>query len=436
MGSTPSLVGHNRLQLFLNSPPDDRVVYLPGDLIQGDISLQNPYHAAGIDASISFTGLSRVRFKEKGRLYAPVHSHEDEFLGWWKTNLACTKRHDALVWNFNFCIPSEERATRSSHEGDFSNRAADALSPTLGHLTDKEGEDKYAAVTYILKASLSKPDSSHSYAGPTVCQIQLPFSPLCLETFRDCPPHVVSSSHPIPPYNLATTVFGRGENRRRRSLSNVFWTSMGPRLDTTVLTPKIAVAAQPLDIKLSFDHNLMPFAARQLPPVILETLSIELVSETRARIPNASPRDPQAKWTEITFCCKLDAASIPVEQRSGMLTRSKEHRWDANLLVPELNAGLPVTPSFVTPSLSHAHTLRVRGQMDIDTEKIQFNVEKPLIVLSQYSREDPLAFSSKSASMSESDYVEDETSAPPPYTEASSGAMTLPSYVNAITEKP
>ncbi|KAL8980115.1 MAG: hypothetical protein Q9177_005968, partial [Variospora cf. flavescens] len=293
----------------------------------------------------------------------------------------------------------------------------------------KEGDNKYAAVTYILKATLSKPDSSHSYAGPTVCQIQLPFSPLCLETFRDCPPHVVSSSHPIPPYNLATTVFGRGENRRRRSLTNVFWTSMGPRLDTTVLTPKIAVAAQPLDIKLSFDHNLMHFAARQLPPVILETLSIELVSETRARIPNASPRDPQAKWTEITFCCKLDAASIPVEQRSGMLTRSKEHRWDANLLVPELNAGLPVTPSFVTPSLSHAHTLRVRGQMDIDTEKIQFNVEKPLIVLSQYSREDPLAFSSKSASMSESDHVEDETSAPPPYTEASSGAITLPSYL-------
>ncbi|KAL8646735.1 MAG: hypothetical protein Q9210_005961 [Variospora velana] len=435
MESPPILVGHNRLQLSLDSPPDDRQVYLPGDWIQGDISLQKPYHASGIEVSISFTGLSRVRFKEKGRLFAPVHSHEDEFLGWWKTNLACTKQHDALVWKFRFPIPSEEQATRSSHEGSFSKRAADALTPTLYNLTDTEGDDKYAAVTYTLKATLSKPQVSHSYAGPTVCQIQLPFSPVCLETFRDSPPHVVSSSHPIPPYNLATTVFGRGKNRRR-SLTNVFWTSMGPRLDTTVWTPKIAVAAQPLDIKLSFDHNFMHFAARQLPPVILETLSIELVSETRARIPNGSPRDPQAKWTEITFCCNLDAACIPVEQRSGRLTRSKEHRWDARLLVPELNTGIPVTPSFVTPSLSHSHTLRVRGQMDIDTEKIRFEVEKPLILLSQYSREAGLAFSSKSATLSESDYVEDETSAPPPYTEASSGATTLPSYVNAITEKP
>ncbi|KAL9018135.1 MAG: hypothetical protein Q9185_004542 [Variospora sp. 1 TL-2023] len=274
MGSIPGLVGHNRLQLSLNSPPDDRPVYLPGDPIQGDISLRNPHHAAGVDASISFTGLSRVRFKEKGRLFAPVHSHEEEFLGWWKTNLACTKRHDALVWKFNFWIPSEERATRSSLEGDFSNRAVDALSPILGHLTYKKGDDKYAAVTYTFY--------------------------LLLQTRRGIYP---------------------------------------------------------------------------------------------------------------------------------------EHRWDANLLVPELNAGLPVTPSFMTRSLSHTHTLRVRGQMDIDTEKIRFNVEKPLIVLSQYSREDPLAFSSKSLSPSGSDHIEHETSAPPPYAEASSGATTLPNYVNAITEK-
>lgn len=94
-GSSSSV---NRLELSLEPPPHDGQSYVPGDLLKGAIILHSPLQAAGVEASINFAGTSIVRFKEKGRLFSPVHTHEDELASWSQANLPHTKLHDRLIW--------------------------------------------------------------------------------------------------------------------------------------------------------------------------------------------------------------------------------------------------------------------------------------------------------------------------------------------------
>ncbi|KAI4194648.1 MAG: hypothetical protein LQ348_002596 [Seirophora lacunosa] len=337
-GSNP--LDLNRLSVSLDSPPHPRQVYLPGDSVQGYISLHNPYHASGLQASISFAGLSRVHFKET-RLFSSALSHDDEYIAWRKANLACTKHHDGLIWNFQFYIPTEEHSRCFAHEESFSKRAADALTPTFctsqiagdNNLTHKKGEDNYAAVTYTLKADLAKPHSSHSYPGPTACQIPLPLSPIRLQSFHDLPPNVVSSSHHISPHKLTTRVLDQADYAHLGlpndpvNAHKLFWKFMKPCLDVEVSIPKCAMIGRKLDVKLRIDHNLKQLPAEKLPQVILEAVRIELVSETRLRIPNGPRRDPQTKWTKMISYYLLNATRIPVETRSRKLTKSKANGW-------------------------------------------------------------------------------------------------------------
>lgn len=215
----------------------------------------------------------------------------------------------------------------------------------------------------------------------------------------------------------------------------LFWKSMKPCLDVEVSIPKCAIIGRKLDVKLRIDHNLKQLPAEKLPQVILEAVRIELVSETRLRIPNGPRRDPQTKWTKLISYYILNATRIPVEKRSRKLTKSKANGWYATVLVPELKNDLRVTPSFATPSLSHSYYLRVRGRWKCDNEEIRVDVEKPLIVLSAYGMEDALLSKGQSTSQFDSGHGEDEASAPPPYTEACGGEIALPSYVNAMEEK-
>ncbi|KAL8722871.1 MAG: hypothetical protein Q9225_000704 [Loekoesia sp. 1 TL-2023] len=442
----------SRLEISLESPPDNGYLYAPGELLKGAIILHKPLYAAGVEASISFTGTSRVRFKEKGRLFSPIQTHEDELVSWSQANLLCTKQHDRLIWPFCVPIPSNAHssATRSSPQSsddeNFAKYLGYALPPSFGaplrgecpQAAERETTDRHVAIIYGLKGTLTKPHHAHPYTGPTICQKEVSISS---HPFLDSPVpafHVDSSMHRISPYNLTSNVL---DNNNVHS-HNFFLETMKPYIHLHLSMPGTVIAGQALTINVSFDHSFVRSAAEKLPLVILHYFNVNVNSETRVRISGGSRRGPKAKWEEQIIQCSLDAARTPVEKRSCRLTESLSHRWDINALVPQLKTCTLDFPTFKAWNIALSYTLHVQGEVRLDNEKMRFDVKKPLIVLSDHSSKD--ALSTSGPSPSESSRIQCEAGAPPPYSEHRDTAIvisttaeeaTLPSYQTVLNDR-
>ncbi|KAI4176940.1 MAG: hypothetical protein LQ343_000797 [Gyalolechia ehrenbergii] len=421
----------NRLRIFLDPPSHKGPSFVPSDLVKGEIVLHNPEQAAGIEASVSFSGISSLRFKEKGRLFFPAHTHEDHLVSLCQGDLTPTKKHDRLIWPFSFTIPSNVQpcVSRSPSQflddDKFAKYPGYTLPPTVstspkGELVrsaDKESADRHITVVYHVEATLTKPHFSHPYPGPTKCQRDLPLSPYPFHDTRLPAFHVYSYLHRISPYNLTTDVLGHG-NVYSHSL---FWKTMKPYLHLHLSMPGNVFSSQALDVKLSFDHSFVHFAAVQLPPVVLRSFGVSVILETCARVSSGHRRHPQSNWEEKVLSCSLNETHIPVSNRSCILAESLSHKWDIHSLVPELRTSTLKIPTFKTWNIAMSYTLHVQGEVSLDNEKIRFDVKKPLIVLPDYSVEEVLP--SSGASPYENTHVEGEASAPPPYSKHQDSAV-------------
>ncbi|KAL9029325.1 MAG: hypothetical protein Q9196_002431 [Gyalolechia fulgens] len=183
-------------------------------------------------------------------------------------------------------------------------------------------------------------------------------------------------------------------------------------------------SSQALDVNLSFDHSFVHFAAVLLPPVILHSFALSVISETCARVSSGQRRQHQSKWEEKVLSCSLNEAQVPIRDRSCILAESLSHKWDLNSLVPELRTCTLSIPTFKTWNIAISYTLHVRGEVRLDHDKIGFDVKKPLIVLPDYSIKGALR--SRSPSPYEDTHLESEGSAPPPYSTHHRSAIAPP----------
>ncbi|KAL8835241.1 MAG: hypothetical protein Q9170_003403 [Blastenia crenularia] len=439
----------NRLEIALDAPTHKGRAYLPGDLVKGAIILHNPEYAAGVEASISFTGISRVHFKEKGRLFSPAQTNEDDLVTWSQTNLARTKQHGRLTWAFSVPIPSNVHTSMSrswsqiADDERFAKYPGHTLPPSFGapskgeyaQITQRETADRQINIVYMLKATLTKPHFTHSYSGPTACQLAVPLSPPPCPDSRVPAFHVNSSMHRISPYNLSTNVLDNNDAYSH----DLFWKTMKPYIHLHLSMPGTIIAGQPLDINVSFDHSFVQFAAAKLPPVILQSFDVDVNLETCARVPSSSRRQPQAKWDERMLSCTLDATQVPVRERSRLLSESLSHKWDIHSLLPELKTKTLDIPTFKTWNIALSYTIHVRGEVQLDKEKMRFDVKKPLIVLPDHSRRDQLSSSDDAAS--EGGQARSEGNTPPLYSDHRASVLVMtseeaqpPSYQATLNE--
>lgn len=414
----------NRLEISLDPPSHKGQSFIPGDLVKGEILLQNPDQATGLEASISFLGVSSLRFKEKGRrLFSPAHTHEDNLVNICQGDLAPAHQQDRLIWPFSFTIPSNVQPCVSRtplqylDDERFAKHPGYTLPPTVSTLPkrdraksiDRESADRQINVAYVVKATLNKPHFTHPYSGTMQCQKDVPLSPHPLHDTSIPTFHVYSYLHRVSPNNITTDVLGRDRTYSR----DVFWKTMKPYVHLHLSMPGNVSSSHGLDINLSFDHSFVRSVAVHLPPIILQSFSVSVISETRARVSGNQRRHPQSKWEEEVLNCSLDETKVPIRDRSRILAESLSHKWDMNSLVPELRTSALGIPSFKTLNIAMSYTLHVRGEVKLDNEKIRFDVKKPLIVLPEYSTED--ADPSDGPSPYDSTHVDNEPSAPPPY---------------------
>ncbi|KAI4191176.1 MAG: hypothetical protein L6R41_000313 [Letrouitia leprolyta] len=413
----------NQLEISLNPPSHKGQSYIPGDLVKGEIVLHNPDKAAGIEASVSFLGTSNLRFKEKGRLFSPAHTHEDDLVNLCQGDLASANGQDRFVWPFSFTIPSNVQPcvsrTPSQYLDDdkFAKHPGYTLPPTvrtspkrdLVKSADKVSAERHINVAYVVKATLTKPHFTHPYPGPTQCQKDVPVSPHPLHDTQVPAFHIYSYLHRVSPNNLTTDVLGRDRTYSR----DVFWKTMKPYVHLHLSMPGNISSSQALDINLAFDHSFVRSVAVHLPPIILHSFNVSVISETCARISGGQRRHPQSKWEEKVLNCSLNEAKVPIKDRSRVLAESLSHKWDISSLVPELRTSTLGIPSFKTQNIAMSYTLHVRGEVKLDNEKIRFDVKKPLIVLPEYSAED--VEPSSGSPPYESTNRDDESNVPPPY---------------------
>ncbi|KAL8803670.1 MAG: hypothetical protein Q9200_006121 [Gallowayella weberi] len=420
----------NRLEMSIDTPPFGRPSYIPGDVVQGEIALWNPHHAAGLEPSITFTGVSKVRFKEKGRLFSPVHSHEDEFLSWREANLARTNHPNPMLWRFRIPIPSTSLlnvSSRFARDEDFAHSPGYALPPSF-HLPrrevdGRESDSEYGTVSYTIVAMLTKPFFTHSYAGPTVCQMRLPLSSLRSLDTQNLALHTISSCHEISPC-WASNATGMPEPdcplvaKRADDPRTLFLNEMKPTIDINVSMPKYAIVGRRLDIDIRFRPNVEAFVAEKLSPLILHAVNVEIISQNQIRVPGGLRREAPVKWEQTVLSGGLHAMDVPILQRSCHPSDFHSHRWDITSLIPKLNQFTFDIPSFKTSNLAHSYTLKVWGQLKIDNHTLGFDVKEPVMVLPCYSSEDvrpstgtPLVLSRPRAG------VGADNDAPPPYCE-------------------
>ncbi|KAL9599877.1 MAG: hypothetical protein Q9219_003571 [cf. Caloplaca sp. 3 TL-2023] len=423
------------LQILLDPPPYQGESYVPGDVVKGKIVLRNPGPAVGIEASLSFTGISKVQFKEKGRLFSPAQNHEDDLLSWRQNNLARIKQRDRLIWPFSFPIPKNVHSSltrASSHFSDdekFARYPGYTLPPSFGappkgeykRNGEKETAERHITIAYILKATLVKPHPTHPYSGPTCAQREIRLSPQPLLDSQVPAFHVDSSLHRISPPGLLNYAPNHDDVHGYKS-------HLKPYIHLHVSMPGTIVTGQALDLNVSFDHSFMQSMAAKLPPVILQSLNVTVNLETHARASTGMRRQPQAKWEERLLSCGLDKSRVPSKERSCILSESLSHRWDVDTLLPELKNQTLDIPTFKTWNIALSYTLHVRGEVVLDKERIRFDVKKPLIVLPDHSIKEQVSLNEPT--ITEGDALQSEEAAPPPpYSRREESEATLPERV-------
>ena len=454
--SSSSHQGANYLEISLLSPPSSRPCYVPGDIIRGEISLHGPEQIDGLQASITLKSVSKVRLKEKGRLFSPGHSHELILLKWDKNSLARTEYPNRISWPFSFSMPSSVQSAWASHssssaEGDcFTSDPDHSLPPSFDGVAEEDltqnmveaCSDKHAAIVYTLSATLSQPHHTHSYSGPTRCQRDFRFS-----HFRQHEVHAkiqaTSLTYQISPDSLTSGV----HDHNGAQAQCLYWREMQPIITLHTSIPPVVMSGQVLSVKLSFEHNVSRVLVGKLPPVVLRTIKVSVISETFARVPGGLRRDPHARWEHASLFGYLELCDIPTGECSISFIDSETLLWDLNTMIPELNTHTVDVPTFKTFNIARSYTLQIQGELSIADQKLHFEVRKPLLVLSPYSEEKTLAESLPSSSLAksiESSDLEPGDGAPPPYAmhegsfstgSAAGKSAGLPSYHRALNEK-
>ena len=438
----------SRLDISLEPSLHQGQSYFPGDHVRGHVALHYPDHVPGIEATINFAGSSTVPIQENGRLFSPVQIHESNHVSLSKSNLPRTKYDDRIIWPFSFQIPNNVHPSMSaslsrySNDDSFAKHPGYTLPPTFraprkrthSQSAQKKYEDRHVTIRYALIATITKSGQSKEIMTCTK-DIQIsphPFIDSRVPTF-----HIDSSLHRISPSNLTTSVLDN-DNVYNQYL---FWKAMTPSIHLHLSMPGTVVAGQPLAINVSFDHSFVRCATEKLPPVILQSLEVHVDALTYARLPNISHRVSQRQWQERLLSCSLDAARVPIEERSCVLAESLSHNWNINSLVPELDNSTLDMPTFKTWNIALSYTLHVRGEVRLDDDKMQFNFKRPLVVLPASSAKESLP--SNGSTPHQSMHFSREASAPPPYSKYQDSAMgfsssateaVLPSYQAVLNE--
>lgn len=472
--------GASRLEINLDTPSQGRRLYVPGEVLEGEIVLYNPYHAAGLEASVTFSGVSKVRFKEKGRLFSPVHTHEDEFLSVSRTNLARAMRQDAVFWKFRIPIPSymSKSSARFADNESFAKVPGSSLPPSFDALgqgngfrqLERSNVDPHGKVIYTLAATLTKPFFTHSYVGPTICQMQLPLSSLrSLKTGTPALQTISFHYHDIALDKLYDFPGELGDVRRALARDNRVARNCSKYFITPSITIKTSISIafmteQPLEVALYFHQAIPKYAREKLSPPVLHALNVEIFSQIQARAPSALRCEPRAEGGKRRASYSLDGARLPTSQSSYQLPGEKYsgfqwnsgdqvdsgcqwdsgYQWDIGALVQNSSTTSIDTPTFKTSNLSLSYTIHVRAEFSVCDRKISFDVRKPLLVEPRFSRGDVLPSKKRIGTSHAEGEKENEGDAPPPYSEHQGTTpapalpgeqIQLPSYQTTLDEK-
>ncbi|KAI4240279.1 MAG: hypothetical protein L6R40_005215 [Gallowayella cf. fulva] len=340
-------------------------------------------------------------------------------------------------------------SSRFTEDENFANSPGDPLPPTFpsppkredSTHVERELEHETGTVFYTLVATIKKPFFTHSYAGPTSCQMHLPLSSLRPLESQAPVLRVISSSHRISSSGVSDDTRDTPAYHHLGPAGN---SDLSINVDVSI--PKYAVVTRPLEIGVRFSHDIVDLAAEILPPLVLHAVNVEVISQTLARVPNGLRRGPHAKWEQKILCCSLDVTEIPVLQRSGTTSDTRYHQWDVTSLMPTLSRFTFDVPSFKTSNLAHSYTLTLSGELRVADETIRFDVKEPVVVLPRHSRGDiPRSSSALVIAQSETSIGVDND-APPPYQEHErpNGAprlsdtgdeARLPTYTNTLDTK-
>ncbi|KAL8947961.1 MAG: hypothetical protein Q9222_005808 [Ikaeria aurantiellina] len=427
--------GTNRLGILLDDPPDGRESYIPGDLLKGEIILYQPYHAAGVEVSITFSGTSRVQFKEKkGRRFFPSLAHNDDLVFRQQTNISRTKNIDPMIWKFQLRIPSNVQDFPKSKSSKFSNNeryvsnAGYALPPSFT-IQSKNDTDTKAEITYRLEAILKKPHFSHSYPGPPFCKMDVPVS--ASHDADGHRPRTLATIHSISPATLTAPVHDDDNHQSESS-----WAAENPSLTIFFSAPDIIVAGKAPVLELWVSHNLIQIAAEQLSPLTIKTLSVNITSQTNMRASRLG-REYHTSFDEQHISSTLDGTDFPEEQRMCGLTECNPRKWDIAALMSDLSALTLDAPAVKTSNLAHSYTLRMQAQFILGEEAIDFDTTKALKVLPRCNGEGPQGLRNHHATPNEEQSEGNAGDAPPSYSQhqdhvllpsASETRSQLPSY--------
>lgn len=479
--------GASRLEINLEPPPQGRQSYLPGDVLEGEIVLYNPYHPAGFEASVTFSGASKVRFGERGRLFYPAHTYEGEFVSVNRTHLARTTRQDAVLWKFRVPIPTTLSESSASFADDesFAKFPGSSLPPSFDaqgqgngfRQLEKRNVGPHGKIVYTLVATLAKPFGTQRRIGLRTCQMQLPLSSLRSQEAEAPALQTISfHHHNIMLENLddwATKAMPRivhcGLARSSHVSFNCLNEFIKPSITIKTSIPVTPVAEQPLEIALFFDSATTKYAREKLAPLVLHALDVEITSHIQARAPSALRREPRMKGGERCAFYSLDAARLPTSQRFYQLyeedieylsargnpwnlrfqpeigyLRHIEYQWDIGALVPNPSTTPLDTPTFKTSNLSLSYTVHLRAEFSLCGEKIPFDITRPLDVAPRFSKEDVLPPKNRIGTSHAEGEKQNEGDAPPPYSEHQVTSRSpilpgeptrLPSYQIALDEK-
>ena len=443
----PQLHEINSLQIALEPPPDGSNEYVPGDVIKGEIILKNPYHASGIEASVTLTGVARVRFKEKGRFLASESTHECLLINQVQPDLLRTKHSAGLAWPFTFIMPDSVLATMPrrasltfSESAPFATQPGHPLPPNLSEalnerfvrIKDAETPDKNITIAYFVTGTLRKPHLTHSYTGQTTCHKAFHFAPLRSSEAQENENHTVSTrSQNKPPGYLP----GDSSSIKMNSVN------------VHVSLPRVAIIGHPLKIEVRFDIESVQEAVQDYSFMALERVEVGIFAETRARVPGLVGRDVQAFWISEVFSRQSVGDHMGPQERSILLTESATRCWNLLPVMPELNALAFEAPSFETYNISRSYMLEVRGHLALGQHDTPFDVTSKLIVLPRYTRREVTRVTSSTLPLNHSSRARDneqKDGAPPSYfpnkadLRASSDAPEadgLPSYDSAMDKK-
>lgn len=361
----------NELDISLCRRPRDRPFYICGDEIKGDIILRNPNTAFGVEAAVKFVGVARTKIGSRINIHQPQHSSETTLFQYIRDLGTGSKTAEGTVWPFEFHFPSGTQSgstikNRYSGDQNFHRNPGHSLPPSFrGGPRPTEMEN--GVVRYTVEAIVTKPYSTHPFPGTLRYGKPIPFCPV-----RDTENH-----QPILSPIAKTLTVSCSLSQLYTSESD---TALNPSVQTRDLsftinthTPNSTCAGSKLPIKIGVAHDLTQHSLPAIPPVYLRSVHIDLESITKIRTPAlylGLGQEPQECWTEKSKIAESGPINIPLSES-----------WDVQELIKNMNVSDIVTPTFKTFNIARTYTLQVAVEVQCLERKINFNVERQLIIL-------------------------------------------------------